>query len=171
MKRAAVIPYIVMNEVSTSEADAEKQSVHFLLARDPSGDITDFGGGVKQNEEALRAALREFREESNEIFGDVVYENINDTVRCIVLIENQMAVIFLPVEKEWYYSAVNVFSQKRETRPIKKTHNEVVEVMWFTESEFKDLTRPQDRRMWDRIRKFYYNNYTDEVGEALKLVY
>src|SRR6185312_14252349 len=102
-------PYVVLKETNPqsetetetgSEEQTVNQTIHFLLARDPSGDITDVGGGVKQNEEALRAALREFREESNEIFGHVLYENINDTVRCVVLIENQMAVIFLPVEKE-----------------------------------------------------------------------
>jgi hypothetical protein len=165
--RAAVIPYIVI-------IDKEGNKVlHFLLARDhDSGDITDFGGGVKQNEVSLTASLREFREESDEIFG-TLYDKVNSLAVTIAILDKTMSVLFIPLPIEWYSLALNKFNNRiRSSHNLrKKSHNEVSEIIWFNEEEFRILISPENPAMWSRIRKFYNRNYGTHLSKALKLVY
>ena len=52
--RAGVIPYTLTNE-----------NLYFLFGVDEaSNDFTDFGGGVKTDEDCIEGAIREFKEET-----------------------------------------------------------------------------------------------------------
>jgi hypothetical protein len=162
--RAAVIPYIVIID------NEGNRNLHFLLARDnDSGDITDFGGGVKQNEVSLTASLREFREESDEIFGNL-YDKVNDLSVAIAILDKTMSVLFIPLPIEWYSTALDKFNNRVHLphRLRKKSHNEVSEIIWFNEEEFIHLISPDNPAMWSRIRKFYSRNYGDQLSKALK---
>lgn len=165
--RAAVVPYIVRVDTRGNK------KLHFLLARDQdSGDITDLGGGVKQNEYALLAALREFREESDEIFGSLYY-NINNLATNVALLGERMSVIFIPLPDIWYDIAPEKFSAKRLSQPRskKRSHDEVSELLWIDEDEFRRLISPRNRKMWVRVRKFYQKGYDEQLRRALKIVY
>lgn len=167
IKRAAVVPYVVMKDESGAS------HLHFLLARDnQTGDITDFGGGVKQNEVALSAALREFKEESDEIFGSL-YDGLNSASMHLAMIGNSMSVLFIPLSSEWYSTAPSLFNDKRSADVLtkKRSHSEVSELIWFDEREFKNLISPRNKKMWSRVRRFYHQNYSDEIAKALKLIY
>ena len=165
--RAAVIPYIVKKDKTG------KDIIHFLLARDQdSGDITDFGGGVKQNETSLTASMREFREESDEIFG-TLYDRINSSATNVALFDRSMSVLFVPLSNDWYELAQQKFNQRRMILSCdkKKSHNEVSELLWFDEKEFRQLISPDNTKMWSRVRRFYYRNYGNNLQDALKIIY
>jgi hypothetical protein len=163
--RAAVIPYVVIQD------EEGHNSLHFLLARDnDSGDITDFGGGVKQNEVSLTASLREFKEESDEIFG-TLYDKVNNLAVTIAILDKTMSVLFIPLPIEWYSIALDKFNNRIPHHIRKKSHNEVSEIIWFNEEEFRCLISPDNPAMWTRIRKFYSRNYGEQLSNALKLVY
>lgn len=82
MSRCGIIPYTIVN-------DGTKNVLHFLLGRDTrSGDLGDFGGGVKDREMALHTAMREFKEETSELFGEDMYKDINRLATKITLVEH-----------------------------------------------------------------------------------
>nr|QBK86404.1 MAG: NUDIX hydrolase [Marseillevirus LCMAC102] len=164
--RAAVVPYTIDVHNGTN-------ILYFLFARDRvSGDITDLGGGVKKNEYSLIAALREFREESDEIFG-TLYERVNDLTTNIALLGDNMSVLFIPVKWEWYKKAPDLFKEKKKSPhfQFKRSHNEVSELLWFNENEFQQLISPKNKQMWTRIRKFYQCGFDTNLKAALKMVY
>jgi len=160
--RAAVLPYIIKNNIHG------ESKIYFLVAIDKkSGDITDLGGGVKKNECSLIAALREFKEESKEIFEDI-YDQINNLSTNLALVCNQMSVLFVPLEERWFELA----SQKFNSNKInKKTYNEVSELLWVDQDEFLDILEGKNREMWKRLRNFYKGNYNEDLLEALKITY
>ncbi len=158
--RAAVVPYIV-----------KEGELFFLLGQDrQSGDITDLGGGVKQYESTLAAALRELDEESDEILGSL---KPNDFSCSVALLDNQMGVLFIPLSKRWYVDAPKLFNSKKGTCK-KKSHTEIKQLIWFNEKDFQELIRPNSQnssKMWKRLRGFYHRNFTDKLKNALQLTY
>lgn len=157
--RAAVLPYTL------KEVNGEKK-LYFLVAIDSkSGDITDLGGGVKKYECSLTAAMREFREETNEIFGDI-YHQINIMSTNIAIIHNKMSVLFIPFDEKWVETTSQIFKNKKS---YKKSYNEVSELLWVSEDKFKELL--SDKKMWDRVRNFYRAVYNKNISEVLILRY
>ena len=83
--RASVLPYVIKN-------DGNQRKIYFLFGIDrETGDITDLGGGVKRDEFSLEAGLREFREESDEIFGTIYSFHwlLNGTARLYLFLKNE----------------------------------------------------------------------------------
>ena len=155
--RAAVIPYIVMND-----------SIYFLLGiDDSSGDITDFGGGVKQYEYALSAAIREFKEESDEIFG-TLYNDINRFSTNIALLDRRMSVIFVPIDIKWYNTARQIFKEKN----MNSINNEVSDIIWVNEDQFRQMAFSRDSKLWIKLQRFYQEGFkTDKLSRALRITY
>ena len=166
--RAAVVPYIIRPDKNGHD------SLDFLFARDKkTGEITDFGGGVKQYEFSLNAGLREFREESDEIFG-TLYDKINDYGLSIALVYNRMSVLFIPLSSEWYDIVPTMFQEKRKSynsKTRKRSHDEVSELLWINEAEFKKMISPHNHKMWEVVRKFYHHSYNNDVRQALIVAY
>ena len=179
--RASVLPYIVKNVKG-------KRKIYFLFGIDKeSGDITDLGGGVKRDEFSLEAGLREFREESDEIFGNI-YDHPNNYLRNIALSSNNMCVLFIPLALEWYDSAIPLF-ERRKTIPFptidghtkKKSHCEIERLVWIDEDSFIELIQSRtgccqlpnicDHQLWSRLQKFYRRKINKELHEALKIRY
>ena len=166
--RAAVVPYVIHPDKSGHDR------LYFLFARDQnSGEITDLGGGVKQYEFSLSAGLREFREESDEIFG-TLYDKINDRSLSMALVSNKMSVLFIPLSSEWYDIVPEMFQKKKKLlypKTRKRSHSEVSELLWIDEVEFKKLISPHNHQMWRVVRNFYQRGYTKDVIQALKIAY
>lgn len=161
--RASVLPYTIRREIKNGKIQTK---IYFLLAVDSkSKDFTDLGGGVKKTEYSLIAALREFKEESNEIFGEV-YDQINNMSTNIAIISNQMSVLCIPLDEVWFDIAVKKFN---DTHTNKKTHNEVSELIWIDQNSFFEILK--GKKMWLRIRQFYRSNYTPELLEALEFIW
>lgn len=167
--RAATIPYII------TQGKNGRMTVKFLLARDrKTGDITDLGGGVKQDEFSLIAAIREFQEETNGIFGDL-YNQINSFSRYISLIGKNMSTIFIPVNERWFNLAVRKFQNKiNKYPPYKKAHQEISELIWFSEYNFKRLIYGESCYsgvLWKRLKKFYRYGYNKNFLLSLETIY
>jgi hypothetical protein len=155
--RAAVLPYVIKDF-----------KVYFLVAVDSkTGEITDLGGGVKKNECSIVAAIREFKEETKEIF-EGIYNQINNMATNVAIVCNQMCVIFLPLEQIWLDTAVQKFKMKKSH---KKICNEISDLLWVEQDDFVNMLDGKSQKMWNRIRYFYKNNYDENLIEALKLTY
>ena len=157
--RAAVMPYTIKNG-----------EMYFLLAVDKrSKDLTDLGGGVRKTEYSLDACLREFKEETNEIFGEL-YDFANDKALDIALINSNQATLFIPVSGDWHQKAPKSFKRIRYSRVFekRKSHNEVSRLVWVTQDEFKELLSDENQKMWKRLKEFYDKGFTETFLEILK---
>ena len=165
-RRAAAVPYIVRNKRG-------RKTIYFLFAKDAAtGDITDLGGGVKKTEYSLSAGLRELYEESNEIFGKM-HENTNNFSTNIAVLGKgkNCSVLFIPVDEKWYKDAPRRFINKKGEHHGRKSYNEVSELIWLSEWELKRLVATKNRKMWERIRRFYHDSYSVDLMESLRIVY
>lgn len=158
-QRAAVLPYTILEENGIPY-------IYFLVAVDSrTGDITDLGGGVKKYECSLIAALREFKEETNEIFGGV-YDDVNDSSTYIAAVHNKMSVLFIPMNREWFKEASILFNKQKTG---KKVCREVSKVLWLRQDDFEELFGGD--KMWSRLRSFYKTIYSKKLLELLSLRY
>lgn len=132
--RAACLPYTVKNG-----------RLYFLLVVDKkSGDFADYGGGVKKHEFALDACLREFKEESGELFNNI-YEKKEEMVDFVAMTRNNMSSIFIPMGCGWDH-VVDILDPS----------NEVSRMVWIEEHHFKSMLANPKSGIWSRIRNFYY---------------
>ncbi len=155
--RASVIPYIVLGE-----------TIYFLLAQDKkSKQITDFGGGVKKYESSMSGALREFREESREIFEGTIYTCHNNKVLDIALIKDNMSVLFVPIDEKWYGNATSVFNSSNKKDGV---FGEVSKIFWVSSDQFVNIFENTDvkNKMWIRLQRFYRSTYDCNVPDLLK---
>ncbi len=167
--RSAVIPYIYKKVKG-------KYECVFLLGEDwKSGDITDFGGGVKKGETDLTGGFREFMEETEGIFKNHI--GVNDMCTCIAATTNNlsvdnrytgntkgMSVIFVPICETWKQNACLLFH-----RTSKYTKSELKGLRWFSKHEFDILIRGKHKNynMWSRLRKVYAELFTPELYNCL----
>ncbi len=82
------------------------------------------------------------------------------------------------MEQYWYEDAPVMFLKKKSSPycSLKKSHNEVSELLWISEKDFLLLISKRGEslsriKMWERIRKFYNIQYTIEFRNSLKIVY
>lgn len=150
--RSGVIPYTVQND-----------TIHFLFGRDKkSGDLCDFGGGRKKDESSHDAAIREFKEESNCIFGDYKRSDLSDAVGLLCRRRKNM-IFFLPVGTQWLESAPGAFEARNRQYPNK----EIAQVKWIDESLYTSLIYEknnngfQSERIWEKLRFFLFKHSND----------
>ncbi len=151
IRRAGVIPFTVKNN-----------SLYFLLGIDRgTRELTDFGGGVKSAETMVDGALREFTEESCEIFSSTITkEHIRHSPAIINSLQNS-AIFFLRIDSHWIDTAEEVFdTYQKELRQIKK-HNELIGIKWIVDSDFKLVAfNRRSQCMWKRIQNMLRMNTT-----------
>ena len=139
--RAGVIPYVAVNG-----------NLHFLLGRDvQSGDLTDFGGGVKKGETAMRGAIREFKEETHWIFDEQVYAEKNFEKSVAVTDYNYMTIFFVRIEDKWLTEA-----NKRFYGNMRKAF-EVDRIVWLHENRFRKMIYYGEEQIWSKVRNFLCN--------------
>lgn len=157
--RGGVIPYTILNG-----------KVYFLLARHAeTGELGDFGGGIKKVEFALNGSIREYTEETNGIFSKF-YNSSNDFLDKLALVDgDKMVVIFVPIGRYWLQNenAQNAFVDSK-SNGCKKSSEEISELVWVDEDRFAGLVNKMPRKCgFDRTRR---NNWTKEnVNEKDKL--
>lgn len=114
-------------------------------------ELTDFGGGVsyKKDKTALNGAIREFREESLNVFDSVSPEHLQNS---LTLYTKNTLIIFLYVDvnpetinKTFYERVVN------EKTP------EVSDIVWLTEKELKVALQPKSRLIYVRVSHILKN--------------
>jgi len=157
-RRSGIIPYTKINE-----------EIFFLLSRHTdTKEYGDFGGGVRKDETALDAGLREFHEESSNVFLDLELTT-EKLLTCVTLHDKHTdaVIIFLYIDADWMTRSCDNFNWKHNP------NSEVSSIMWFNESEFHQLifnTRPRKEIMWSRIRLFFQRVYTPDFMDTLKLL-
>ncbi len=157
-QRAGIILYTIHNG-----------NVYFALGLDSkSHDLTDFGGHIvyQYDENVVCGALREFNEETLEMFDDVKYDDIQD---CPVIYDEKNLIIFMHVicdpdvvcrSFNSYYdkqshNIVNTI-QKSQKNSKKKTESEVCGITWLTWEDFK-YSINNDGILFSRIQRFLQN--------------
>ena len=155
--RCGVIPYTILGN-----------TFYFLLSRDAkSGNLADFGGGVKKGErlQPYLAGARECEEESRNIFPDIRNPSFLKDKPALVEHHQKMAIIFYPLDSEWYNKAPKLFN---EALPQSKASEEVSEVIWVSLQELQNLVRCKSaEQMWVKIRIFLNNtllNHRYSIG-------
>ncbi len=153
LKRCGIIPYLIHNDI-----------IYFLLARhQETGELGDFGGGIRKNEFALDGALRELGEESKYIFGTILADELGTKVA--LREDDKMGVIFMPLTKEWFQKATKEFERRRieesASATKRKASDEISELVWVSETELKrmiyDTRRPSppSSTSWGSTRNMY----------------
>lgn len=130
---------------------------YFCLGIDTeSGNLTDFGGGVKKGESIIEGGLRELEEESQGVFGHMVPDDIENTV---TFHSYNMAITFIPLEVN-PRSVTEMFKQK-----IKNKENpEVCDITWLNTEEFLESIHGRGKKLYIRVRKLL-NKVTSTITE------
>lgn len=120
--------------------------IYFCLGVDTeSGNLTDFGGGVKKGETIVDGGLRELEEESLGIFGRIEASDIDETV---TFHSPNMAIIFIPLKVD-RNTIIKQFNEKIEG----KINPEVCDIAWLDMKEFMESIHGRGRKLYIRVRK------------------
>lgn len=145
--------------------------LYFCLGRDrTTGELGDFGGGVKKDERVLSAGLREFAQETKGIFGER-YSSINNVTNKVALCTPQMTIIFVPVSPDWIEKAPELFRNKSCTD---KHSNEMTELVWLDERSLRyHVTSGSSKMIWRKVKTFFRDNFLTEreIGNWLRHIY
>lgn len=166
--RSAVMPYTITKTKSGETKLWLLNGIHYK-----SGEITDFGGGIKKHEVDLSGAYRELMEETKGVFGGSI--KLNDLTTCISVAQEHVSIIesrqdvktftgmsvtFVPVDNSWLELAPQLFL---ETSIEGSAYNEISELIWIEMSQFSrlclgdrlEITEGSESVMWPRLRIFY----------------
>lgn len=130
----------------------------FMLGIDTnSGNITDFGGGIKlKYETPLEGGLREFVEESLGVFGDIKENELADQ---IMVYTEDIMIVFIHFKID-FKEIMNIFSQRLNQLLIYGISPEVNSLILMTKDQFIQLVeggKVDNRIMYDKIRSFLKN--------------
>lgn len=156
--RAGVIPYVVINN-----------SIYFLLGIDTkSKELTDFGGGVKKSENSLDGAIREFKEETSDIFNTYIYDIKNFENSKAITDNAKMTIVFLKLNSEWLNKAQKKFYYKKKYSHL---NFEIDSVTWIHENRFRLILMYNNYQniMWTKIQKFLKDHSTDDFYNNLRI--
>jgi len=135
----------------------ENNKTYFCLGVDTqSGNLTDFGGGVKKGETIIEGGLRELKEESLGVFGDVGQQVISDNIifHCF-----NMAIMFIPLN-------VDRATIEREFREnVKnKVDPEVCDIVWLSTDEFLESIHGRGKKLYIRVIRLL-NKVTNTISQ------
>jgi hypothetical protein len=140
--RAGIIPYTFKQD----------KTLLFGFGLDKTyRELTDFGGGVmyKKDKTALNGAIREFQEESLDVFGPIPPERLQNS---LVLYTKNILIVFLYVDVD-PESINRAFYEKRD----QQTFVEVSDIIWLSSSELKVALQPKSRLLYVRVNHILKN--------------
>ncbi len=158
-ERAGVIPYVIIND-----------NIYFLLGIDRlTKELTDFGGGVKIFENTLGGAIREFKEETNTIFGNSIYCYNSFANALAITDKKKMTIIFLRLDPMWFNTAKDIFDEKKQHAP-NINYKEIDYLIWVHKNRFNKILLFNNFpiKMWKKIQNFLHNNISYKFYELLK---
>lgn len=108
---------------------------YFCLGVDSKyGTLTDFGGGVKNNETFAQAAARELKEESLRVFN---FKSSDIYKYSDIVYDGNMCIMFLRIK----FSDINKLVMQFHKRLSRSSHSENSSIMWIPEKVFNELVR------------------------------
>lgn len=138
--------------------------LNICFGRDASTrELTDFGGGRRNNESPVKCAIREGNEESRYAFSEIRPDQVQGF---FCLYSSHMLIIFIPVASPNEMDIRQItdenfkskqFLNKRQFRA--RCFNEVIELVWMEESEADNLLFSQRPvyQMFAKVRRFIYS--------------
>jgi hypothetical protein len=166
-RRAGVIVYFIHND-----------EIVFGMGSDSSyREITDFGGGFESSADTdpLDTALREFKEETLGVYGDIDRDAVSE---CVVILNQSMLIMFVPLKFD-PNRITEMFGEKLsgEREP------EINELVWISKHTFLDMitdqykSKPSKQTMntntfsVDNINsRRIYNRVSNFLSEALNCI-
>lgn len=140
IKRSGVIVY--------SYDSIAKEYFFYMGVHAASGDITDFGGGVRQNESVIVGGLRELEEESYGVFGpNIKPENIGDFY---IATSNMVAIMFIRVDVDYSQISADFANKyKQDSNPelsgiVRLNRQEFVNAIFGTNTTYNMFSVVQD---------------------------
>lgn len=141
----------------------ENDKTYFCLGIDTqSGNLTDFGGGVKKGETIIEGGLRELEEESQGVFGTIDPSDIEDkiTFHCY-----NMAIMFIPIEVTSTTLRTRDEIYTEFTKRIEgNVDPEVCDIVWLDTQEFMESIHGRGRKLYIRVRKLL-SRVTSAISE------
>jgi hypothetical protein len=135
----------------------EGKRTFFCLGIDTqSGNLTDFGGGVKKGETIVEGGLRELEEESQGVFGEIKPEDIKEAVtfHC-----HNMAIMFIQMNVD-RTTITNNFKSQIAINPCP----EVCDIVWLDTEEFMESIHGRGKKLYIRVRRLL-NKVTSHINE------
>lgn len=147
-RRGGIIPFKFNDDESVS---------YFLSIQRGKGDISDFGGHREDfDENIISTILREYREESNEVFGIIEGRDLKD----LDLVETEDTVdILYPVE-------VNLKDIRRKFKRV--FNNEVSDIIEVKEKDIKEVLKKSSDKI--KINEKYYKIH-GEILDVFRVIY
>ena len=137
----------------------DKDQIYFCLGIDTqSGNLTDFGGGVKKGESVVEGGLRELHEESLNIFGDIKSADILDTTtfHCF-----NMAIMFIPLDVDR-----DAITEQFKSLVRDKEEPEVCDIVWLTKDELLESIHGRGKKLYIRVRRLL-NKVTNAINDII----
>lgn len=126
--RGGVLPYTIV-----------ENKLYFCFGVDKSsGDYTDFAGSVELGEDVIDGALREFEEESRNVFGCINKEKIQNLL-CIFDEKNLLILMPFTSNKNIFLTTRNNFLNKSlmDDNQNVAAYNENKDIIWLDENMIK----------------------------------
>ena len=150
--RAGVVFYTFINN-----------ELHICFGRDRrTGELTDFGGGKKRNENPIKCAIREGNEESRCAFSKIT---VNQIQGFYCLYSSKMLIIFIPtaspnnidvrcISNENFTNCLLLNNKQKNDR----RYNEISEIVWLNENQLNNLFSPRPSvQLFAKVRRFIYS--------------
>lgn len=136
--RSGIIPFTFFND-----------HLRFCLAKDSrTGELGDFGGGVKRGEVSITGGIRELTEESNGIFCNINFDyTVGHGISLIDKYYKKMAIFLVYVDPPMISQSCKCFTPSEE----------ISDIVWVTEEELYVLIYGRDCLkgvMWKKISSF-----------------
>ena len=137
--------------------------LYFCLGIDTNHDAyTDFSGGIKQTEDTISGAHREFIEESLNVFGNISKDQINNS---LALYSENMMTIFIYVNCDMD-RICSIFEKS-----VRFTSNpEVKSILWLPKMKFLNIINKKDPSiMYHKLYDLFLMGFS-EYGDIFSML-
>lgn len=144
VRRVGVIPYVVVDGKK-----GERSFIFGMGVDTNTSDLSDFGGSLKTRDKTVaHGALREFKEESLEVFCISDKEIERSMSKSVILIGKKSCIIFIRVECDPDVIC-NLFSERRAAKDEDESEEpEMQTIVWMDEKKLRKEIKSKDSKIY-----------------------
>ena len=155
-------PNIHRSGVIVYSYDETTKKTYFYMGIDSkSGDITDFGGGVRSHENFVNAGLRELHEESGGIFNKNI--NSRNVSNFYVASSKRMSIMFIRIDVDYSLLKQSFIATKELADIIRLDPAEFVQMV------FSDNNNYNNYKVYHIVKSFL-KNFLQHNTNFMKLI-